>query len=470
MTRVRVLLIAGSILPALLAAQAPTVPPRPTPGPAPSPRFPTLVLDTLPNGMRITVVEDHELPLVTVRIGVTTGNFEEPAGKEGLFILMGQALREGTTTRTPAQIADAAADLGVAITFDVPYTYPRFTAVRSSWEAALYIAADEVMHPAFPAEAVARLKGGQLNSIARPQQDTRASQLLYRTIFGDDNASGRMPTEASIQSLTREDVVGFHQRFVRPQNAYIVVAGDVTRREAKAAVLRAFGSWERGGTTVAVLPRTVMPYTGATTVFLLHDPTSTATVAAGELLPDRASAAGTALEVIGPTIGTLQLAGRLYHAFREERGLSYAPSAAPNWRLSPQPGYWTFNIRTVPVAKADTAVTELVRLIRELNSTRPLTQEELDFGKRNRTGGLLRHTETTETLAAAAFDIMRLRMPGDFFATLPNRLNAVTLEEARGVTAKMFDAAHMPIIVVGDTTVLGPSIRATGIPVVVVSH
>jgi len=109
-------------------------------------------------------------------------------------------------------------------------------------------------------------------------------------------------------------------------------------------------------------------------------------------------------------------------------------------------------------------------LMREMQSTRPLTQEELDFAKRRVVGGTLRQTETVENLANAAFEVMRLRAPADFWSSYAGRINGLTLEQVRGVAAKYLDAAHLPIIVVGDTTVLAPTLRATGIPVVVVGH
>src|SRR4051812_11234776 len=128
-----------------------------------------------------------------------------------------------------------------------------------------------------------------------------------------------------------------------------------------------------------------------------------------------------------------------------------------NWRETPQPGYMLFTASAVPVAKADTAVTELLRLAREIQSTKPLTAEELNFAKSSLVGSRLNQTATVETLAAAAFDVMRLRAPADFWSGYATRINALTLDNVRAVAAKYLDAAHLPIFVVGDTTFLAPS-------------
>src|SRR5262249_14229681 len=125
---------------------------RPTPPRAKRFAFPTTHEQTLDNGLRVIVVENHSLPLVVARVVLSVDSLSDPAGKEGLFALDTAMLREGTTSETPAQQATLIAALGNAVS---PL---RFTTITRNFPASLALMAEMLMHPSFPAAALERQK------------------------------------------------------------------------------------------------------------------------------------------------------------------------------------------------------------------------------------------------------------------------------------------------------------------------
>ena len=176
-------LVAVSARSAVWAQSTAVVPPRPTPGPLKPYQFPKIVTQTLPNGLRLAVIENHELPLVAVRFGFLGGSLLDAPGKQGGWELMMNALRAGATMSSAGSIADACADLGTPFDWGpvgagATSGAPAFTTITSAWQPALKLVAEILMYPSFPAAAVIRLQAAQANTVSRP----RIEQVPLRVI------------------------------------------------------------------------------------------------------------------------------------------------------------------------------------------------------------------------------------------------------------------------------------------------
>ena len=463
------------IFAAPLAAQGVKLPPRPTPAPAAAPVLPKVTFDSLPNGLRFAVIENHEIPLVVVQTGLIGqalygASMLDAAEKQGAWGLMLTTLREGTTLRSATQISDEIADLGTDMRFtsSVAFSAPSFRAARSTWKASLDLLADAMINPSFPAGGFEKVKTQVLGTVERLPSISLANRALMGILYGAESPYANFATPQSLANVTRDDVVAIHQQYLRPQNTVIAVTGDVTVAEAKAALAAAFGAWQRGGTTVR--PYTARPNPPKpTTIYLLDAPgQSQAGVIGGQLLPGRDNADGAVIETLSALLGDFGVSSgsRFYQAFRVERGLSYSPRIELLTRPVPEMAP-LIATASVPTPLADTAVMTMIRVLRDLKETKPATSGELDFAKRNLVGRLGGDFERMDATGSIVVAQMRDGLPPDYTAKWIPKINALTLADVQAAASKYLDPDHLAIIVTGDRAKLEPLLRGTGLPVVI---
>ncbi len=460
------------------AQRAPVkLPPRPDAAPAKPLVYPKVTFDSLANGLRYAIVENHELPLVVVQTvlpgsGPLGVSFLDTPGKAGAWGLTLMTLREGTTLRSATQITDEVADLGTDMRFTstTAFLHPMFRATRSTWEPSLNLLADVLINPTFPEAGVTRLQTALAGAMDRLAPASIANRTLYASLYGAESQYAQSATAASFKSLTREDVVGMHQKYLRPQNVMMVIAGDVSVAEARAALTKAFGQWQRGGTTTAPIVPQAPTAPAPTTIYLKDSPgLAQSLVVAGQILPGRDHADAEAIEALASVLGDFSVSAgsRVYNAFRIERGLSYSARVELGSRPVPEtvPLVATF---AVAPAVTDTAINVLLRVFRELREEKPATASELDFSKRNLVGRLPGDLERLDLLAANVAFAMRDRLPADYMSQWIAKINAVTLADVQAAASRYLDPDHMAIVVIADRSKVETALRATGIPVVIV--
>lgn len=457
------------------AAQV-TLPPRPV---APPPRpfvYPAYRVDSLPNGLRFAIVENHELPLVVVQTAfpgaaLYGASFLDTPGKEGAWGLLLTSLREGTATRSLSQIGDEVLDLGtdMRLTTNPSFTPPWFRASRSTWRASLDLLADVMTRPSLSEAGVAHARTQLSTLLDRLPAVSLANRIMIARTYGAGSPYDRFATSASLAAVTREDVIAMQQQYLRPQNTMLVVAGDVTVREAREAIERAFGAWQRGGTTIAPLvPETPAP--APTTIFLKDTPGAQQSIIVGaQLFPGRDSPDAAAIDALTSVLGDFnQAAGsRFYYAFRTEGGLTYSPRMTFFARPIGERSELVTAV-AVSTANTDTAVTTMLKVFRELKQDKPVTEAELDFSKRNLVGSLPASMERLDALADNVLSSIRDRLPAGYLNNWVTRVNALTVADVRAAAAKYLDPDHLAITVAGDRSKIEASLRATGIPVVIV--
>lgn len=458
------------------AQRSTKLPPRPVAGPAKAFAYPPFTVDTLPNGLRFAVVENHELPIVTVR-STFAGHgpyglwFQDRAGKEGAWGLLLTALREGTATRSASQITDEIADLGTDFRFtgSLAFSPPWFRAAKSTWIPSLQLFSDLLTNASLPADALSRAQANLVTTLDRIPASTIANRLLYATLYGAGSEYNHFATGASMKALTRDDVLAA-KRYLGPQNTLIVIAGDVTVAEARRAMRQAFGSWARSSETMAPVVPAAPAQPAATTIYLKDMPgQANPLIVSGQILPGRDNADGAAIETLASVLGDFSVTAgsRVYRAFRLDRGLAYSPRVELPQRPIPEtvPLIGTFS---VPAASVDTAVLVWLQVVRDIRSAKPVLPEELEFSKKNLVGKLPLDMERLDAINLNVLAALRDRLPPTYLNDWIRRVNGLTLPAVQAAAAKYLDPEHMPIIVVGDRAKIDAALRATGIPVVVV--
>ena len=438
---------------------------RPVAGPPAPFTFPKLDSRTLPNGLQVTIVENHELPVVAVRAVIEGGALVDPVGKEGLYTLVTGMLREGTTSMSADQLAEAFADLGNSV------NPTGFTTITRNLDRSLELMGDMLMHPAFPQPAIDRQKANTITNIQRAkEQPLFVAQRLFTTmLYGAGHPYQRAATEQSLGSLTRDDLVQFHAEYVRPQNVRLVVVGDVTPAFVMPKIERAFGAWEKGGTTVAYQIPQPKPPT-KTTIYLYDRPNSPQSVVTmGQIGPTRTSDDFYALDVMNTVFG--QLSGsRLNQNLREKHAYTYGANSFWTWRRSPEVSTFASS-SSIVAPKTDSAVIEWMKELRGIRGDQPITDKELDFARTNRVAGLPATLESNDQVANAVVNILQNNLPPDYYQQYVRRVSTITGSDIASAAAKYVDPDNTTVVIVGDRKLIEPALRAANVaPIVIIDE
>lgn len=361
--------------PPLTAQQgAPT--PAPVTAAAPSP----IQEATLPNGATLLVQENHAVPVVSLFIAFRGGLVYETAQQAGISSLMSNMLVRGTQTRDRLQIARALEDVGGSL---APYSGRNSFGVSAQVRTqdlplAVEIASDVLRHPTFPDTELQQQKQLQLAALASREDDvdTFAADLMLKTLFV--NYPYRFPsagTRDSVQALTRQDLISFHQRYARANNMVISVFGDTTMQQAQALVQKYLGDLPKG--EIAPPQRPAEPPLDTTRAQNVTRPQQQAVIIYAFQGPKITDPDRYARDVMTAVFAGLGYpGGRLHNALRGQQ-LVYATFAfaAPG----PETGYFEIYAGTAP-EKATMVQEQIEKLVRDLQSAPP-TAAELALAK-----------------------------------------------------------------------------------------
>ena len=426
---------------------------RPVTQPPPAFRAPVIRTHTLANGLRLLVVEDHSVPVVAVRAIVAADSLRDPVGKEGLYAVTLGALREGSAKRGADELADAAASIGTNV------TPTGFTTISSAFEPALQLMAEMLTQPAFDSAAVERRKAIQAAAARRIAQApvTVPRRQFYAQLYGPRDAFVRSlaPTESSVASIASDDVSRFYDSFFGPRTTTLVIVGDVSDRAAADAVSGAFGTWTAHGE----LPiAEQMPSSRAAPRMYVRDVPAAGTQAyvyVGTVGPPRGGPDVVAMEAYG-AVATL----RLQETLRDKRSFIYSATIGLTWHH----GEGTFvGSAVVSAQKVDSALTEWLRVLRELRTTRPPTRDELDAVRRNRVGVLPSRFDGPDSTAARVVELVRDDLPLNYYERYAEQMSALTVADVLAAGARYAEPEQMVIVVSGDLRLLAPGLRASGL-------
>lgn len=423
--------------------------------------FPVAQRRVLANGTVVVVLEDHRLPIVNVAAVLHVSPALEPANQTGLTRIVQEMLEEGTTSHSADQVADAIAALGNSVS---PFG---FSTITANLTPSLALMADQLLHPAFPDSALARVKSDMLaeirESVAEPSY--LADRIFSATIDGKGHPYARVPTEGGVGSVTRDDVVRFYTQYFCPPNVTFVVTGDITPEQAVRQLNRVFGAWRRGASGDVAVPA---PAGVASTAIYLYDRPGSAQsqFVIGSVGPRRDTPDWYAIQLMNTTLGGTHTS-RLVYDLREQHGYTYGVRSRFLFRRIPEAG--VFSVRTsVVTIKTDSALLQTMQELRTIGTTHPITPDEFAFAKGLATRGLAVQSETMEDRARMLRALVVDNAPLDYYRTLQQQYQAVTLPQAQAAT-RYIDPARLAIVIVGDRAVLEPKLRAAGVaPIVLV--
>ncbi|HEY4306868.1 MAG TPA: pitrilysin family protein [Gemmatimonadaceae bacterium] len=436
---------------------------QPAPRPPVAPRqeftFPHVVSHTLPNGLHLYVVEDHSTQVVAVRAAFAIDSTFDPPGKEGLYQVTLGALREGTTLRTTAQLADASARIGTAV------SPTAFTTVPAAFEQALSVMGEMLMHPSFEATAIDRRKASVAATFRtlNARAATPARALLYSLLDGRDDplARSQYATEGGVATITRQDVQSFYNEHLGPSTMSLAIVGDVTEENAVALATKVFGGWTKSAT--ATRPVANPPVPTPMTIYLRDIPNAQTYLYVGTLGPRRTSPDAYAADVLALIAST-----RFTTALRQKRSLIYSGGIDIAWKPAPRASEF-FGNTTVPAVKTDSALVEWIGVLRGLRGSDPVSESELEAAINLRVGSLWTKSDGSEAVAMRIGEARRANLPPDFLGLYAAGVTKVTRADIAAAAMKYIDVDHLVIVVTGDRKTIEATLRATNLaPIVVV--
>src|SRR5712692_4376431 len=403
---------------------------------------------TLRNGLQVVIVEDRRLPLVSFRLAFRSGDANDPAPFPGLSDMMSHLLTEGTETRTSRQIAEKVERLGATLTVG---SGSDFTTVAGS---ALSIYSDEILEllaevtlrSSYPQNEIdlARENTKQMLIQQRAQPTFLASERISRVIFGEHPYARISPTPDSLDAMTREEMLRFRQATMVPNNAVMLVVGDVDREVALARVNEFFGNWTSRNLPELNFPPP--PNREARATYLIDRPGSAqSNIVIANLGITRTSPDYFPMLLMHTVLGA-NASSRLFMNLREEKGYTYGAYS----NLDARRLLGTFRVS----AEVRTGVTgvSLHEFFLELERIRDevVSDDEIANAKSYLTGVFPIRIETQDGLIDQLVSIKMFDLPDDYLHIYRDRINAVTADELQQVAQRHVMPDRAAIVVVGD--------------------
>ena len=417
---------------------------------------------TLPNGLQVVLLENRKIPTFSMQMVFRNGGLSAPADRRGLASSVAQLLREGTTKRTSRDIAEQTETLGATLT-SLAGLSGFISSISSSglienFDQTLEVFADVIRNPQFPA---AELEKHKARTLAQLQAQRTIPQLLSyerlnKAVYGAHPASSLLISPETVKSLTSDELKRFHQTYYRPNNASLLVVGDITLKELLPKLEKAFGDWQKADVPATVFTAVQMPAKAG--VFLIDRPGSVQTnLSVGGLGIERTDADYYALQVANHILGGGST-GRLFLNLREDKGYTYGSYS--NASTSKYRGMvWAdAEVRT------DVTKESLKEMMYELKRLReePVPATELENAKRSLTGSFALSLEQPQSLISNINTVNLYDLPADYWDLYPQRINAVSAEDVRRVASKYYDAARLQIVAVGDAAKIKDALAKYG--------
>jgi zinc protease len=433
----------------------------PAPGPAPQLTVPTPSAQTLANGLQVISVRRAGLPLVTAQLVLRSGGEMDPPQLAGLADLTANLLSKGAAGKSAPQIAAAAETLGGSLNaaagwdesaVDITVTTPKLPQ-------ALGLLAEVVRQPDFSAVELKRAQAQAIDDLhlALSRPTTLASLAASRGVFGEGAyGHSRSGTPASIARISRADVQRLHGRLYRPDNAILILAGDITPAQAQQLAQASFGSWAKPAAPLPSRPAGKAASALPAIVLIDQHGAGQAGVVAAHASPPRKDGDYYIGTVANAVLGG-SYSARLNEEIRIKRGLSYGASS----RLQSlgDAGMWLAAAQTKNPSAAQ--VVELVLgEFERLGDTR-VSADELAARKATLIGGYGRSLETTAGLAGQIADLAVHGVALDQIGKYIEQVQAVTPRQIEKYAARHLAAANSTVVVVGDAAQFAPAIRQT---------
>ena len=433
---------------------------QPKPGPAPKIDLKTPQEFTLANGMKVLVVENHKLPRVSFNLTIDNKPVLD-GDKHGVSSMLGAMLGNGTTNIPKDRFNEEVDFLGASINFGSSGGFASSLTKYSN--RILELMADAAINPLLVEEEFQKEKDKLLENLKSEEKsvDAAAGRVGDALSYGTQHPYGEFTTEATVNNITYGDVYAFYQKQFNPNNAYLVVVGDVNFKEVKTQIEKQFGKWKKSVVVDVTVPA-AKPNAQYTQINFVDMPNA---VQSNISLKHNVD-----LKMNNPDYHAVLIANKILGGgfssylnmnLREKHGYTYGASSGID------------SDKYVGQFSASTAVrnivtdSSVVNMLMEINriKTEPVSVEDLRNAKAKYVGDFVLALESPQTIARYALNIKLNNLPKDFYTTYLQKINAVTSEDVTRVANKYFKTENSRVVVVGKGSEVLENLEKTGIPI-----
>jgi predicted Zn-dependent peptidase len=434
--------------------------------------FPDIVHTKLSNGIPVDFVQRASVPVTQVALSFDAGDAADSSSTRGLASMTMDLLDEGTSKLSSQQFAEAEERLGADVSTGngADRSYVSLNALSPNLAPSLDLLSETVNDAAFRADDIDRIRAQKLTGIAQLQKDpTRvARRLVPVVLYGANHPYGGPPggDPKAIAKFTRDDLVAFRERWLRPDDLKIFIVSDRLLSEVKPLLEARFGHWSAPAVAKGVKTFTAPPpRPSAPKILLINRPGAPqSSIVGAQLLPIDPKADIVPFDAANDALGG-DFLSRLNMDLREDKGWSYGVNGSESVMLHAVP-----YVVSAPV-QADRTVDSLVELTQQINdfvTTKGVTEEERDRVVTKNINQLPGQFETSGAVLGAIMDMDMLDKPDNYYETLAPEYRAQTTATLDQAARSLLDPKGFTWIVVGDAAKLRPQLEKLGMPIEVV--
>lgn len=427
---------------------------QPKPGPAPKINLGKPQTFELKSGLKVLVVENHKLPRVSASLSIDNDPIFE-GEKAGVSSLTGSLLGTGTKNISKDAFNEEVDYLGANVSFGSQSA--SMSSLSKYFPRVLELMADAAQNPIFTQEEFDKEVNKLLDGIKAGEKSVQniANRVQYALAYGKNHPYGEFISKETVENVSLADVQNFYNSYFKPNNAYLVIVGDVNFKDVKKLIKKKFGKWRKGTVPTGEIP---IPKNVSKTEIDFID------------MPNAVQSDVTVLNIANLKMGdpnflAVKLAnfilgggaeGRLFLNLREDKAYTYGAYSSIS-----------SNEKTATLFKAsaqvrnivtDSSVVEFIKEIKKFRDTK-VTEEELKTAKAAYVGNFVRNIEKPETVAKYALNIETKNLPKDFYELYLKKLNDVTVDDIHRVAQKYFSENNARIVVTGKALDVLPALE-----------
>ncbi|MGH7260674.1 MAG: M16 family metallopeptidase [Nitrospiraceae bacterium] len=420
----------------------------------------------LDNGMVVYLLEDHELPLVTVTATMKTGAWLDPSDKIGLAGIAGVTMRTGGTQRMGAEALDQELEqlaATVSVGIGVESGSAMLDVLTKDLPRGLHLFADVLTAPAFDPARVELAKLQTIEGIRRRQDQPQsiAGREFAKLLYGPEHPYARESTVESVSRITRDDLLEFHAKTVHPNGIILGVTGDFDKTAMLALLQEVFGRWKKGDVPTIVLPPLTADAARAdkTVVRFVGKSTSQTHLRVGHLSLKEDDPDYPALRVLNDILGGSSFRSRLFNDVRTKRGLAYSVGSALSAGMRER-GMWLMRAET-KVESTQEAIGRLTANMEQLRE-QPVTDEELTEAKDAFVNSFIFLFASPSAIVGLLIGLEYDGLPKDFLQQLRDKVVQVTKDDLLAAARKHLHPERLRILAVGPPNALVPLLSSFG--------
>jgi zinc protease len=431
----------------------------PKPGPDPKLVLPKIEKNKLSNGLEVWLVHQNELPIVSMNLVVKTGGTADTKG--GVANMTATLLDDGTKTRSVTDISKQMQSIGAQLGTgsDWDSSNVSLLTLTKNLDRALDVFSDVVVNPIFPeAEFEQQRRRATVGFLQRKNNANAIANVAYASLlYGKDHPYGRQLAgdEASLKSLTRDDLQKFYDSYYRPNNSVLIVVGEVDAKTLMPKLEKAFADWKAASVTATAVPPA--PRFEQPGIYIVDRPgAAQSVVTIGQIGVDRSNPDYFSLLVMNSILGG-QFTSRVNLNLREDKGYTYGARSGWSFRRGAGPFSASADVQTAVTSES---VQEFMKELNGIRGSIPVTQKELEYNKQSIIRRYPGAFETVGQISNQLSNLVVFGLPDSYFNEYISKVNAVTVADVNRVANKYLDPSKMAILIVGDRKAIEPKLKA----------